>query len=163
MRRVEVEVENILRGEISSGSEKLSYYFWGWAGESNTFPGGRPWAEYAVGERYIFCLDWELDVLRSTVDYFGSSFPVLTGRHTGNNYSNRSPRIERMIASLLLTPGEEFNERYFSDNIHYSSYNAWYLAGKTFARTLMNQLLGHVSIAIREAACFERVFRHCSG
>ena len=100
---VRIEVENMLRGDLSASP--VDYTYWVPAGAKSG-----EWNSPREGARYVHFLRREGAELRSVVDFWPSSIRVTTGRHGTLDQAGGLPQA---IARLLLQPGEDFDAERF--------------------------------------------------
>jgi len=110
LRRLQVRVENILKGDVSRGT--VAVYYFTFAGE---FDGPRPLGMWSVESRRILWLRREAGVLRTACDgWDGCTWEVYSGAHPHFTIAHQKP-IDYAVADILLTRGEgKVNDRRFA-------------------------------------------------
>jgi hypothetical protein len=112
MRKMQVAVENVIRGDIQN--QHVAVFYFTWAGG---FDGPQPLGMWTVGSRRILWLRRDGSVLRTACDGWDScTWGVYSGKH---QKVRRSPEsIDRALADILLSRGDGYvNETQFAGAI----------------------------------------------
>ena len=145
LMRVQLQIENVLKG--SPSDQTLTYYYFGpWCGTMG------PVESLHVNSRSIFFLRGEQGYWRALGDYWQNRLPVRSGRHP-KAFGAGNP-IERVIADVLLIPGEQYSAAAFAMGIQTeASFTARTLVGAARTDQLLRSLLIHPEMDIRAVAC----------
>jgi len=101
LRKLQVKVENVLKGDISGGS--VAVYYFTFAGGFN---GPQPLGMWSVGSRRILWLRRDSGVLRTACDGFDyCTSGVYSGAHPHFKSDPHKP-VAYALADVLLTRGE---------------------------------------------------------
>lgn len=104
--KVNVELENVLRGDVEPGKTSIFYFKnLNASGPARMGMVGRG-GQWRIGDRLIWLLRRDAGVLRTVLDTWAQcTDPVFTGSHA--NYRPRSGEtLSQMIVDILLDPGE---------------------------------------------------------
>ena len=147
--KVEVTVENVLQGAVST-AQPLIFYFYsvyllGSSGDMNRLRDDR---------RYVFFLNRENGVLRAVWDVMRSNIIVSSGKHKALPLSDKEPLSER-IAVMLFTPGDDMNTIQFSDGLLRATGYTFVPIGTWRTAKLLTSLLQSSERAVRVGACEE--------
>jgi hypothetical protein len=100
LTKVNIAVENVLKG--NSTDQELPFYFYRIVGGFN---GPKP-NFVRVGDRGIFFLKRDQDILRSVHDIWESHIKVYSGRHDAITVDRD---VQETIARVVITPGDGFD------------------------------------------------------
>ncbi len=148
LRKLEVQVENVLKG---GPIPKLStIYYFAWAG---AFDGVRPLGLWNIGERRILRLRKDSGVLRTTCD--GSDYctgSVESGAHPSYRPDSQKS-ADYALADLLLTRGEgQVNDMGFASEI-----NSAPMGDDEALEIYVIEKLGHLALTehgdVKSSAC----------
>lgn len=149
--RVHSTVENVLKGHFASRAVEF-YFYSPWLGASGD------WNFLHDGNRYIQFLTLESGKFRAIRDYWRSSIRVYSGRHATTRGA-ATDNLQRRIATLLLTPGDDLEGDEFSVGLlHSTSWGEVWL-GKSETVDLIRSLLRHPNQSVRVGACEELTLR----
>jgi hypothetical protein len=145
LRRLGVQVENVLRGEIKA--EPVSIYYFVTTGG---YDGPPPLGFWSLGERRIFYVRPDSGVLRMACDIVDHcTLPVLSGAHPLYKPDPTEP-LNNAIADLLFTRGEGVSDEQFAKGIEHG--RLFTLPNEDIVTTL-GPLSSSVNLRIRTAAC----------
>jgi hypothetical protein len=116
LRKLRVNVENVLKGDLSTGT--VDVYYFTFAGG---FDGPRPIGMWEIGGRRILWLRRDAGVLRTACDGWDKcTLGVDSGAHPHFAVDHEQP-VANAVADILLTRGEgEINDLRFAGSIGYA-------------------------------------------
>jgi hypothetical protein len=148
--RVNLKVENVLRGSINGGD--ITYYYFEWGGWPTSFLN----KEHPVpGMRCVLFLQRDVGVLRSIIDLYQSHIKLMTGKHRGIDVGPERS-VAKTIVRLALTPGEDFAPEAFSALQATMSWQDG-INEPIEAAALLTKLLSFPDPRVRDRACLELV------
>lgn len=101
LRRVRIQIENVLRGDVAGNSAEFFYYTW-----AGGFDGNQPLGFWRLGDRRVFLLRWDSGILRTACDGAdGCTWGIFSGAHPGYRSDPKQP-VGYAIADILLTRRE---------------------------------------------------------
>ena len=146
--KIEVEVENLLKGDVP-GSEITVYYFV-ISPHNNKSVAIYPYTSEA-GERRMFFLRNESGVIRPVGDVNDYTLGVASGSHKGLE-AKPGASLGEKISWILLTPGRRFRPRPFATYLSESRAVAMSVCSESCTQALLRQLLTNDNEAVRNAA-----------
>jgi hypothetical protein len=142
--RVDVQVENVLKGDVSGGD--LEYFYFG-PSCGTTGPVESP----QLGSRSVFFLHREQGRWRTLVDYWRTRIPVLSGRHPDSAVTGT---VGTPVADVLLTPGTEYSAEGLVQALKTDAvFAALDLIGPEHTEKLLQPLQTNHFREVRAAAC----------
>jgi hypothetical protein len=107
LHRVNITVENVLKGDNLREGMTIPVYYFGFA---STVDGGRHLGIWSRGERDLFFIEKDSGVFRIVCDGIATCiFQVCTGSHVGYRFAQNEPLAYR-IADMLLTKGSGISD-----------------------------------------------------
>jgi hypothetical protein len=146
LMKVNLRVEGFIKGTRSG--ERLAFFYYRTTG---AWDGPAP-NLLAPGERDIFYLTSEGDLLRATNDVYSSHTEVGTGRHDVHAEVNDAG-VRETIARVLLLPGDGLNINSYVESLYVERAHAIDIVGKSRTADLLRSLLGNSDSRIRGRAC----------
>lgn len=146
LRRLGVQVENVLRGEIKP--EPISIYYFITTGG---YDGPPPLGYWSLGERRIFYVTPDSGVLRMACDIVDHcSLPVLSGSHPEYKHALTEESLEHAIVDILFTRGEGVSDEQFAKGIEHTK-----LFGlpNQYIVTKLDPFASSADLTLRTAAC----------
>lgn len=141
--KLDVRVENVLRGTLAYGTHSVYYFHLG--GGIN---GSRPLGQWEGANRRIFWLRQDSGVLRTACDgHDYCTLAVRSGSHLQYRADNQKP-IEYAIADILLTRGEDSNDSEFAKAFDYCC-----SVPKPYLFPKLQSLAATEVPVVRDAAC----------
>lgn len=113
-------------------------------------PGDQGTGSLEPGNRRVFFLMNEGEILRSTVDLRQSEAIICTGRH------DRLPAgldLPHQISTLLLSPGDGFSPDHLADCLFHSRYDSMELVGYADTLSAIRPFLKSSSRRLRDQSC----------
>jgi hypothetical protein len=118
MRRVRVNVENVLRGHFTTGAVDVFYFTYGMSHDGNRILGN-----WTPGERLLLFVRRDLGVVRMACDGVAScATRVYSGFHPGLKADSSRP-LEATLAELFLSKGTGLSDADFARVLERSSGN----------------------------------------
>ncbi len=149
LTRVELHVENMLRGKVES--RNIKFYFFGFSDKNPAYI-GLPRYQVAIGERRIFFLTTELGRLRSVGDVLDYTLPVASGFHENIRAEPEVP-LRLSIPEVLLSVGKGSNPRAMSATLSILCPVSDYLAPQTTTVRLLKDLISGSDKGLAAASC----------
>jgi len=146
LRRVSLRVEGVIKGRYD-GSRLQFVYFCAtgpWDGPAPNL--------LAPGERAIFYLLSDGNILRATNDAYSSHTEIVTGKHRIQPAA-RDQEVREMIVRLLLLPGEDLDTNRYVASLYVEMAQALDLTDKLQVAYIFRTLLNNQSAPIRARAC----------
>jgi len=146
LMKVNIRVEGLIKGSYSA--EQLAFLYFratgAWDGPAPNL--------LAPGERDIFYLIREGDLLRATNDVYSSHTEVVTGRHNVQPEVSDA-RVRETITRLLLLPGDGLDVTRYVASLYIEASNAIDIVGKSRTADILRSLLRNSDSRIRGRAC----------
>ena len=115
LRKVSVQVENMLRGDIKSKSVSIYYFI-----TTGGYDGPPPLGYWSLGERRIFYVKPDSGVLRMACDIVDHcTLPVLSGAHPLYKPDPAEP-LNNALVDILFTRGEGVSDDLFAKGIEHA-------------------------------------------
>ena len=147
LHRLQINVENVLRGELKSGATVPVYYFMFHSTIDGPPPLGHLWK---LSDRKVFYIRRDAGVLRLACDGWNNcTFRVGTGAHPGFKPSPREP-LDATFAEILLTRGTAVSDSEFADAV--GRYGG--TIPKQYALPKLRLLAASANPEIHQAACY---------
>ena len=113
LHRLQLHVENVLRGGLKPDTTVPIYYFM----FHSTIDGPPPLGHWKLGDRRIFYIRRDAGVLRLACDGWNyCTIPVVTGAHPGFKPNLREP-LDAALAEIFLTKGKGVSDADFADAV----------------------------------------------
>jgi hypothetical protein len=145
LRKLGVQVENVLRGDIKSKSISIYYFI-----TTGGYDGPPPLGYWSLGERRIFYVRPDSGVLRMACDIVDHcTLPVLSGAHPQYKHDPTEP-LDHAIVDILFTRGEDVNDEQFAKGIEHAKL---FVLPNPYIVTKLEPLTSSSNVRIRTAAC----------
>jgi hypothetical protein len=149
LTRVQIQVEQVLRGAVAKGALKFYYYAFSTQSEVPPPSGAKLYSSYP-GKRYIFFLQGFPGGYRSVGDVTDYALLVSSGRH-GEDFC-RGESVGCCIARILLVPGEGYDAQNMASDLTFNTYPAKVLCSQERALDLVQKLEHSPDPVISQAA-----------
>jgi hypothetical protein len=145
LRKLGVQVENLLRGDIKSKSISIYYFI-----TTGGYDGPPPLGYWSLGERRIFYVRPDSGVLRLACDIVDHcTLPVLSGAHPQYKHNPTEP-LENAIVDILFTQGNGVSDDQFAKGIEHAKL---FGSPNQYIVTKLEPLAASSNLRIRAAAC----------
>lgn len=149
-----IKVEMVVRG---SAEATLEFSFFGPDPRNGLL--GLPKFYLRPDERRLFFLKLENRRYRAVGDYLDYSEPVYSGTPDSSQVRDANP--DRAIARILLTPSHSLQDAaMFSSTLFDAAGRARSFASHTFVQELLEHLVTHPDMEVREQACRNLKIHH---
>ena len=146
LRRVNVDVESVLKGKLEDAQLSFVYFF-----ETGSWTGHAP-NLLVLGERCLFYLLRDGTVWRATNDVYSSHTEIATGRHRVNAVKS-DEAVRQLVARVLIEPGDITNLKQYLDSLAVGAAQAFELIGAPATAEILGTLLENPNAQIRGRAC----------
>ena len=146
LHRMQIQVENSLRGSLKPKSTVSPYYFM----VASSYEGPRPLGDWRMGKRRLFYIREDNGVLRLACDFSNHcAFTVGTGAHPDFKPKPNQP-LDAVLADLYFTRGKGVSDLEFADAI--PRYGTG--MSRQYAVPKLQLLAASTNQDIHEAACY---------
>jgi hypothetical protein len=144
LRRVDMRVENVLRGSVPKGLTTIYYFAW------NEFSGGNiPLGAWKPGDRRIFWLRQDAGVLRTACDARDCTMPVYNGAHPQYE-ADQHKALGYALADIWFTRGQSATDADFAKQVDWGYPST---VPEAYVVENMRRLAATESALVKAAAC----------